>query len=103
MSKCQPTWVAPLFNLDRDMSTRVLTNPSNEECSPYFLVITHQTQARDDIDGLMQERRNSIANALGHVFLAQSNPYKECHLWVTPPHPLHTPLFVISFNAIKSI
>ena len=30
MSKCQPPWVAPLFNLDRDMRTRVLTNPSNE-------------------------------------------------------------------------
>ena len=30
MSKCQPPWVAPLFNLDRDMSTRVLTNPSNK-------------------------------------------------------------------------
>ena len=29
MSKCQPPWVAPLFNLDRDMRTRVLTNPSN--------------------------------------------------------------------------
>ena len=64
-------------------------------CSPYFLVIIHQTQARDDIDGLMQERRNSIANALGHVFLAPSNPYKECHL--SPP------LFVISFNAMQSI
>ena len=45
----------------------------NEECSPYFLVITHQTQARDDIDGLMQERRNSIANALEYVFLAPSH------------------------------
>ena len=70
----------------------------NEECSPYFLVITHQTQARDDIDGLMQERRNSIANALEYVFLAPSQPHKECHLWVTPPPP-----FVISFNAMKSI
>ena len=31
MSKCQPPWVAPLlFNLDRDMRTRVLTNPSND-------------------------------------------------------------------------
>ena len=60
---------------------------SNEECSPYFLVITHQTQAKDDIDWLiMQERRNSIANALEYVFLAPSHPYKECrHLWVTPP------------------
>ena len=47
-------------------------------------VITHQTQAMDDIDGLMQERRNAIANALGHVFLAPSHPYKECHLWVPP-------------------
>ena len=27
-----------------------------EECSTYFLVITHQTQESDDIDGLMQER-----------------------------------------------
>ena len=52
---------------------------SNEECSPYFLVITHQIQSRDDIDGLMQERRNSIANALENVFLAPSPPYKECH------------------------
>ena len=61
----------------------------NEKCSPYFLVITHQTQARGDIDGLMQERRNSIANALEYVFLAPSHPYKECHLWVThtPPTP----------------
>ena len=57
----------------------------NEECSPYFLVITYQTQARDDIDGLMQERRNSNANALEYVFLAPSQPHKECHLWVTPP------------------
>ena len=31
MSKCQPPWVAPLFNLDRDMRTRVLTNPSNNK------------------------------------------------------------------------
>ena len=30
MSKCQPPWIAPLFNLDRDMRTRVLTNPSND-------------------------------------------------------------------------
>ena len=44
------------------------------------MVITHQTQARDDIDGLMQERRNSIANALDYVPLAPSHPYKECHL-----------------------
>ena len=43
---------------------------SKEECSPYFLVIIHQTQAMDDIDGLMQERRNSTANALEYVFLA---------------------------------
>ena len=64
---------------------------NNEECSPYFLVITHQTQARDDIDGLMQERRKSIANALEYVFLAPSHPYKECHLWVTPPPPLLCP------------
>ena len=67
------------------MLTNTAFSHSNEECSPYFLVITHQTQARDDIDGLMQERRNSIANALDHVFLATSHPYKECHLWVTPP------------------
>ena len=33
MSKCQPPWVAPLFNLDRDMRTRVLTNPSNNGIS----------------------------------------------------------------------
>ena len=33
MSKCQPPWVAPLFNLDRDMRTRVLTNPSNDQVS----------------------------------------------------------------------
>ena len=70
---------------------------SNEQCSPYFLVITHQTQARDDIDGLMQERRKSIANALEYVFLAPSHPYKECHLWVPPP------LIISSFNAMKSI
>ena len=79
------------------MLTNTAFSHSNEECSPYFLVITHQTQARDDIDGLMQERRNSIANALWHAFLAPSNLYKECHLWVSPP-PL-----VISFNAMKSI
>ena len=67
------------------MLTNTAFSHSNEECSSYFLVITHQTQARDDIDGLiMQERRNSIANALGHVFLAPSHPDKECHLWVTP-------------------
>ena len=30
MSKCQPPWVAPLFNLDRDMRTRVLTNPGKK-------------------------------------------------------------------------
>ena len=82
------------------MLTNTAFSHSNEECSPYFLVITHQTQSRD-IDGLMHERRYSIVNALGHVFLAPSNPYKECRLWVTPtptPHP-----FVISFNAMKSI
>ena len=62
----------------------------------YFLDITHQTQGRDDINGLMQERRNSIANALEHVFLAPSHPYKECHLCPHPP-------FIISFNAMKSI
>ena len=67
------------------MLTNTAFSHSNEEYSPYFLVITHQTQASDDIDGVMQERRNSIANALGHVFIAPSNPYKECHLWVPPP------------------
>ena len=50
---------------------------SNEECSPYFLLITHQTPARDDIDGLMQERRNSIANTLEYVFLAPSHAMKS--------------------------
>ena len=35
MSKCQPPWVAPLFNLDRDMRTRVLTNPSNKTWASY--------------------------------------------------------------------
>ena len=60
-------------------------------------LLLKQTQARDDIDGLMQERRNSIANGLEHVFLAPSHPYKECHLY-TPPPP-----FIISFNAMKSI
>ena len=54
---------------------------SNEECSHISLVITHQSQARDDIDGLMQERRNSIANALEYVFLAPSHPHKECHYY----------------------
>ena len=63
---------------------------SNDECSPYFLVITHQTQAKDGINGLMQERRNSIANALEY-FLAPSHPYKENHLWVTTPLPLLFP------------
>ena len=53
------------------MLTNTAFSHSNEECSPYFLVITHQTQARDDIDGLMQERCNSIANALEHIFLLQ--------------------------------
>ena len=66
----------------------------NEECSPYFLVITHQTQAKDGIDGLIKERRNSIADALEYVFLAPCHPYKQCHL--CPPH-------IISFNAMKSI
>ena len=76
---------------------------------PYFLVITHQTKASDDIDELMQERLNSTANALKYVFLTPSHPYKECHLWVTPhpptptpPHPHPQPL-IISFNAMKSI
>ena len=59
---------------------------SNEEYSPYFLVITHQTQARDDIDGLMQKRRNPITNALEYFFLALCHPYKECHLWVSTVH-----------------
>ena len=45
----------------------------------------------------MQERRNSIANALEYVFLAPSHPYKECHLWVPPP------LIISSFNAMKSM
>ena len=58
---------------------------SNEECFLYFLVITHQTQARDDIDGLMQERRNSIANALEYVFLAPSNPYLRSVICAPPP------------------
>ena len=58
----------------------------NEEYSPYFLVITHQTQARDDIDGLMQKRRNPITNALEYFFLALCHPYKECHLWVSTVH-----------------
>ena len=49
----------------------------------------------------MQERRNSIANALEYVSLAPSHPYKECHLWV-PPTP--TPHFIVSsLNAMKSI
>ena len=77
------------------MLTNTAFSHSKEECSPYFLVITHQNQARDDIVGLMQERRNSIANALEHVFLDPSHPYKECHLWVPP--------FIISFNAMKSV
>ena len=59
---------------------------SYEECPPYFLVITHQTQARDDIDGFMQERRNSIANAVENVFLAPSHPYKECHYHILPQY-----------------
>ena len=56
----------------------------NEECSPYFLVITHQTQAKDGIDGLIKERRNSIANALEYVFLAPCHRYKQCHLCPPP-------------------
>ena len=71
---------------------------SNEECSPCFLVIIHQTQARDGINGLMQEKRNSIANALEYVFLAPSHQYKENHLWVTPPPP---PLIISSFDEIN--
>ena len=73
------------------MSTNTAFSHSKEECSPYFLVITHQNQARDDIVGLMQERRNSIAYALKHVFLAPSHPYKECHLCPPPPPPLLLP------------
>ena len=69
------------------MLTNTAFSHSNEECSPYFLVITQQTQAKDDIVGLMQERRYSIANALGHVFLAPSHPFKECHLCPPPPPP----------------
>ena len=41
------------------------------------MVTTHQTQARDDIDGLIQERRNTIANALEYVFLAPSLPIRS--------------------------
>ena len=33
------------------MLTNTAFSHSNEECTPYFLVITPQTQARDDIDG----------------------------------------------------
>ena len=67
---------------------------SNEECSPYFLVTTHQTQARDDIDGLIQERRNSIANALEYVFLAPSLPIRSF---------ICAPLIISYLNALKSI
>ena len=79
-------WLGASLNWSPPLSVMLINTAfshSNEECSPYFLVITNQTQARDDIDGLMQERRNSIANALEYVFLAPSHPYKECHLWVT--------------------
>ena len=79
------------------MLTNTAFSHSKEECSPYFLVITHQNQTRDDIVGLMHERRNSITNALEHVFLAPSHPYEECHLCPPPPP------FIISFNAMKSI
>ena len=86
------TWTDPGASIHLSvMLINTAFSHCNEECSPYFLVITHQTQARDDIDGLMQERRNSIANALEYVFLAPSHPYKECHLWVTPPPPLLFP------------
>ena len=37
----------------------------------------------------MQERHNSIANALGYVFLVLSHPYKECNFWVTTPPPYY--------------
>ena len=57
--------------------------------APHMSCITHQAQARDDIDGLMQERHNSIANALGYVFLVLSHPYKECNFWVTTPPPYY--------------
>ena len=53
------------------------------ECCPHFLVIAHQTQARDDINGLMQERRNSIANVLEYVSIAPSPP---------PPPPPPPPI-----------
>ena len=62
---------------------------SNEECSPYFLVTTHQTQARDDIDGLIQERRNSIVNALEYVFLSPSFPIRSV-ICAPPPLLFHT-------------
>ena len=73
---------------------------SNEECSPYFLVTTHQTQGRDDIDGLIQERRNSIANALEYVFLAPSLPIRSVICAPPPPPP---PLIISYLNAMKSI
>ena len=54
-----------------------------------------QNFARDVIDGLMQEIRNSIANALGTSFLLQVIHSMECHLCSPPP-------LVISVNAMKS-
>ena len=48
MSKCQPPWVAPLFNLDRDMSTRVLTNPSNDtQQAVTYLINTLRPESND--------------------------------------------------------
>ena len=86
------------------MSTNTAFSHSNEECSPYFLVITHQTQARDDIDGLMQERCNSTANALEHIFLLQVIHVRSVICTTPPPPPPPPPApFIISFNAMKSI
>ena len=67
MSKCQPPWVAPLFNLDRDMSTRVLTNPSNNMVSSCW--------------------NAASSNRLWHKKLVSTSYYFPCHPW-TQPQPI---------------
>ena len=47
------------------------------------------TKPKQDIDGIMQERRNSIANALEYVFLALSHPYIRSVIYATAADGIH--------------
>ena len=70
-----------------------------EECSTYFLVITHQTQASDDIDGLMQEK--TLLTHWTTSFLHQVIHIRSvlCGLPPLPtPHTHPTPLLFYSMQ-----